>query len=385
MDIGLVGHDHIYERFQPLDPTGAYDPVFGIKHFTVGTGGEAHHTAGTPLPTSEATRHRVSSPATPGIHAAVTYSGSTYNFYLDGALRPDSRSAGPRSCPRRRASSTPGVGTAMNSSGVAGGFFQGVVDEVRIYANVARSLTDIQTAKNTEIGAQPGLIGLWHFNEGSTTTAVDASGRGNNGTLLPAAGPPNWATGFDVSNAGVQLNGTSQFVSFGASAGTWRTGRFPRSPSSSGSSGPARASGTGTGTGGLASAIPLITKGRNEAGDAGQREHELLLRDRCRERQARGRLRGHRSTAANHPATGTAVVTSNAWHHAAVTYSGSTYNFYLDGALDRTVDLGTAFVPEATSVQHAGVGTAHDTRVASPGASSRGSSTRFGSGTSPAA
>ncbi len=54
VDIALVGHDHIYERFQPLDPSGTHDPAFGIRHFTIGTGGEAHHGAGTPLPTSEA-------------------------------------------------------------------------------------------------------------------------------------------------------------------------------------------------------------------------------------------------------------------------------------------------------------------------------------------
>ena len=54
VDIALVGHDHIYERFQPLDANGAHDPAFGIKHFTVGTGGEAHHVAGAPKPTSEA-------------------------------------------------------------------------------------------------------------------------------------------------------------------------------------------------------------------------------------------------------------------------------------------------------------------------------------------
>jgi acid phosphatase type 7 len=35
----LVGHDHIYERFEPLTPAGARDDLFGIRQFTVGTGG----------------------------------------------------------------------------------------------------------------------------------------------------------------------------------------------------------------------------------------------------------------------------------------------------------------------------------------------------------
>ena len=118
-------------------------------------------------------------------HAAVTYSAGTYNFYLDGALDL-SVPLGTAFVPEATSIQHAAVGTAMNSSGTAGGFFQGVVDEARIW-NVARSLTEIQATKNTEIGAQAGLIGLWHFNEGSSTTAVDASGRGNNGTLLPVA------------------------------------------------------------------------------------------------------------------------------------------------------------------------------------------------------
>ncbi len=52
VDIGLVGHDHIYEVFQPLDPDGNFDPAFGIRHMTVGTGGAEHHAAGTQRPTS---------------------------------------------------------------------------------------------------------------------------------------------------------------------------------------------------------------------------------------------------------------------------------------------------------------------------------------------
>jgi hypothetical protein len=43
-DVILNGHDHIYERFAPQSPTGAADPVNGIRQFTVGTGG-ANHTS----------------------------------------------------------------------------------------------------------------------------------------------------------------------------------------------------------------------------------------------------------------------------------------------------------------------------------------------------
>jgi hypothetical protein len=39
-DLVLNGHDHLYGRYRPLDPSGNYDPKKGIREFVVGTGGE---------------------------------------------------------------------------------------------------------------------------------------------------------------------------------------------------------------------------------------------------------------------------------------------------------------------------------------------------------
>jgi acid phosphatase type 7 len=39
-DLVLTGHDHLYARYRPLDPSGNSDPGRGIRQFTVGTGGE---------------------------------------------------------------------------------------------------------------------------------------------------------------------------------------------------------------------------------------------------------------------------------------------------------------------------------------------------------
>jgi hypothetical protein len=38
-DVVLNGHDHIYERFAPQNPSGKADPNRGIRQFVVGTGG----------------------------------------------------------------------------------------------------------------------------------------------------------------------------------------------------------------------------------------------------------------------------------------------------------------------------------------------------------
>ena len=112
---------------------------------------------------------------------------------------------------------------------------------------------------------------------------------------------------------------------------------------------------------------PAVTKGGAEARDAGQRQHELLPRHRRHERHARRRLRGQ-PTGPNHPVSGTAVVTSNVWHHAAATYDATTgtWKLYLDGALDRTLALGSAFQPQSASIQHAALGTSLTSTGPSP-------------------
>jgi hypothetical protein len=41
-DLILTGHDHIYERFAPQNPSGVADSLRGIREFVVGTGGSDH-------------------------------------------------------------------------------------------------------------------------------------------------------------------------------------------------------------------------------------------------------------------------------------------------------------------------------------------------------
>ena len=36
----LNGHEHVYARFKPMDPTGTPDPAHGVTQITIGTGGE---------------------------------------------------------------------------------------------------------------------------------------------------------------------------------------------------------------------------------------------------------------------------------------------------------------------------------------------------------
>jgi hypothetical protein len=53
-DVVLAGHNHNYERFAPLDPSGRLDRARGIREFVVGTGGRSHDGFRTRAPHSEA-------------------------------------------------------------------------------------------------------------------------------------------------------------------------------------------------------------------------------------------------------------------------------------------------------------------------------------------
>ncbi len=88
-------------------------------------------------------------------HGVVTFDGTTWRLYLNGRLEAEQTSDGqvPRSDSIQHAS----LGTAMNSTGTPEGYFAGTLDEVRIW-NYARSQTQIQTAMNSEITAENGLV-----------------------------------------------------------------------------------------------------------------------------------------------------------------------------------------------------------------------------------
>jgi hypothetical protein len=53
-DVIVQGHDHNYQRFAPLTPTGAPDPVNGIRSWVAGMGGRSHYNFSTPIANTEA-------------------------------------------------------------------------------------------------------------------------------------------------------------------------------------------------------------------------------------------------------------------------------------------------------------------------------------------
>ena len=102
--------------------------------------------------------------------------------------------------------------------------FPGIIDEVRIY-NYARTPEEIRLDYNAGLAAHfgpksscdedpgscmdYGLVAYWSFDEGSGSTAYDASGNGNNGTINGA----KWTTGKE--GGALSFDGLNDYVDCG--------------------------------------------------------------------------------------------------------------------------------------------------------------------------
>ena len=185
--------------------------------------------------------------------------------------------------------------------------------------------------------------------------------------LLPVAPAAALVPG---SEASLSFNGTSQYVGFGDAPTTgvqsftietW----FRRT---------AAGVATSTGTGGLATVVPLVTKGRGEGETPRNLNMNWFLGI---DTKGTGALTDDVIAAdfedtaggVNHPVTvgtnpgdfgGVTPIQMNTWYHAAATYDqpSGTWRLFLNGALERQVILGSAFIPEHTSIQDLGIGSA---------------------------
>ena len=127
-------------------------------------------------------------------HAAFTYDGAALKLYLNGNLE---NTLANTCIPRYDSIQHAGLGTYLTSTGAASGFFQGVLDEARIW-NVARTGAEILATINSEItGVQAGLVTRWGMNEDLGTTIFSSAdtfpGMLTNGPLWVSGAPFNIA------------------------------------------------------------------------------------------------------------------------------------------------------------------------------------------------
>jgi hypothetical protein len=113
-------------------------------------------------------------------HAAASYDGAAWRLYLDGSLETESFVGEP---PQSGSAQRAALATAMDTAGTAEGFFQGVIDEARVW-DYARSQQQIDDALNLPITvATPGLVARWGLNEGAGNVVHATAGTPVDGTV----------------------------------------------------------------------------------------------------------------------------------------------------------------------------------------------------------
>ncbi|MEK7953470.1 Ig-like domain-containing protein [Luteolibacter soli] len=127
-------------------------------------------------------------------HVAATFDGTKWMLYLDGNLEA-TRDAGGL-VPRVDSIQQAALASALNSTGQPAGYFNGYLDEVRIW-NTARTQTEIRSSVNFETASNTGLVARWNMSEGTGATITSTATGSLAGTLVNA---PFWTPGQTFTN-----------------------------------------------------------------------------------------------------------------------------------------------------------------------------------------
>ena len=102
-------------------------------------------------------------------HVAATYDGFQWALYVNGVLDGNLEVNAP---PRSDSIQHAALGAASIRRGSPGGFFEGLMDEARIW-NYARTPDQIANGMNTTITNATGLVGRWSLDDGTGATAAE--------------------------------------------------------------------------------------------------------------------------------------------------------------------------------------------------------------------
>lgn len=131
-------------------------------------------------------------------HVAVgwTATSSTAEFFLNGVSLGTQVGA---LTSIKDSGETFNIGCDFGTGTVAQNFYDGLIDEVRIW-NIARDATDLSTGLNTQIGSTlAGLQGMWLFNAAATDSTANAN-------HLTLSGSPVYSTDVPYSGATTRID-----------------------------------------------------------------------------------------------------------------------------------------------------------------------------------
>ncbi|HZH35402.1 MAG TPA: LamG-like jellyroll fold domain-containing protein, partial [Pyrinomonadaceae bacterium] len=260
-------------------------------------------------------------------HVAVTVQGSTAKIFIDGVER-----ASTGANPTRTASDGRLTIGAVETAGCGGsglcGFFPGQIDELSIY-NRGLSISELQSiiaagqsGKCKPVGLNPPSNQIaWFTADGET---IDFMGLNPAGILRGDAGyrPGRVAQAFNFDGNGDYIT-TADSPNWDFGTGNFAVEGWFKSPAPTGTQRMISAGSMADGANNLWS----FGYGDNPDWGGGQRLNFAVFNG------------GGYSDFSSNPV----AFRPNTWHHIAVVRSGSSFNFYLDGALIGTVPVGAGF------------------------------------------
>jgi hypothetical protein len=344
VDILLVGHDHIYERTAPMKSGATLasppiaDPLYGIRQFTVGTGGEAHHGLTTNiLPPSE-----VRNDETFGI-LKLTLHATTYDWKflpIDGSTFTDSGTGSVHGSPTPPSTPTNTPTNTATSTGTS------------TPTNTATN-QPTNTPTNTPTDTPTGLPSATPTDT-ATVTPTDLPTSTATNTPTPTNTPIGPCTTGGVAGCGLQFDGLNDHVTFGPNLNA--TNFTLEAWVKRGSGGATMTTGTNgmDGQSGRPLAYPVLTKGMGEGETPANINMNWFLG--ITSTGVIGADFEDTTNGGNHPAWGSTVIPIGEWHHIAATYNGSCWSLYVDGNLESLNAAVTACpnaTPEFNSIQHA--------------------------------
>ncbi|HEX6273899.1 MAG TPA: LamG-like jellyroll fold domain-containing protein, partial [Polyangiaceae bacterium] len=183
------------------DGSGAVNAHVRADNFSEGVFGDHH-----PLRTDRWT------------HVAATYDGSAFSLYVNGRLNNSVDVSG--------AIATSSDPLSVGGNSIWGEWFNGLIDEVRVYDRGLSSSEVALEMDGISPGPAPALVAAYAFDEGAGASTGDASGRSNTGTISGAtwstSGKHGGALSFDgVDDRVVVADSASLDVTYGMTLMAW--------------------------------------------------------------------------------------------------------------------------------------------------------------------